>query len=245
MKHFFLAIMLVLLSANVSFALSDREYHAYLTTYPEFKEADRRISETYKALRKTLTYDEFIKLRSVQRKWIKDSDNLITQIMNTYNISKIGALIKSANDRNEDLKKILYEGYPSDYISDKCISSRYAQNYGYGSQYDGNANVSSRASYKTPPTTVTRGYVPVISDELMERCVKVYNENEWLSQELSGTHVNLYSQQEVDAYNRKVTLLNQKTDWFNSTCAGKQSRSACEAAQKLNREHGLPVQVCR
>ncbi len=104
---------------------------------------------------------------------------------------------------------------------------------------------SAQPAYKVPPSSVTRAYVPVISDEMMERCVKIYNEGEWLSQELSSMNVNQYSRQEVNAYNRKVHLLNQKTDWFNRECAGKQSRSACEAAQKLNREQGLPVQPCR
>lgn len=245
MKNFFFTILIVLLSSNLCFALSDREYHNYLATYPEYKEADRKISQTYKLLRQTLSYDEFIKLRSVQRKWVKDSDNLIIKIMNTFNISKIDALIKSANDRNEDLKKILYNGYPSDYISDKCISSSYKQNYEHSTSYHDSASDSSQPAYKEPPSSYTRGYVPVISDELMERCVKVYNESEWLSQELSNMHVNVYSQQDVDAYNRKVNLFNQKKDWFNKTCAGKQSRSACEATQKLNREQGLPVQQCR
>jgi hypothetical protein len=31
---------------------------------------------------------------------------------------------------------------------------------------------------------------------------------------------------------------------FNRECAGKQSRAACKAAQKLNREKGLPESSC-
>ena len=100
-------------------------------------------------------------------------------------------------------------------------------------------------SYVEPPSSTTRGYVPVISDEQMQECVRVYNESEWLSQELRASIVNTSSQAEVDAYNRKVSQVNRMTDWFNAQCAGKQSRSACEAAQKLNREKGLPVQECR
>ncbi|VEG12525.1 hypothetical protein [Moraxella cuniculi] len=48
-------------------------------------------------------------------------------------------------------------------------------------------------SYKIPPTSSTSGYVPVISDKLMEQCVKVYNEAEWLKQDLKQTSVNQYS----------------------------------------------------
>ena len=102
----------------------------------------------------------------------------------------------------------------------------------------------AQQSYVVPPSSSTRGHVPVISDEQMEECVKVYNESKWLTQDLGRTRVNQYSQAEVNAYNRKVNEVNSKTEWFNANCAGRQSRSACEAAQKLNREQGLPVQPC-
>ncbi len=102
----------------------------------------------------------------------------------------------------------------------------------------------AKQSYVMPPTSSTRGHVPVISDEQMEQCVKVYNESEWLNQELDSTYVDRYSQSEVNAYNRKVNKVNAMKNWFNANCAGKQSRSACEAANKLNREKGLPEQRC-
>lgn len=95
----------------------------------------------------------------------------------------------------------------------------------------------SQERYVTPPTTTTRGYVPVISDAQMEECVKVYNEITWMNQNLSAART-------LDEYNSTVGIINQKTDWFNSNCAGKQSRSACEAANKLNREKGLHVTSC-
>lgn len=104
---------------------------------------------------------------------------------------------------------------------------------------------TAEESYVIPPTDMTRGYVPVISDEMMEECVKIYNKSRWLSEKLESTHVNQYSQADVDRYNRKVHQVNSMTDWFNRNCAGKQSYSACEAAQKLNREEGRPVQPCR
>ncbi|OOR99714.1 hypothetical protein B0187_02580 [Haemophilus paracuniculus] len=99
-------------------------------------------------------------------------------------------------------------------------------------------------SYKAPPTSSTSGYVPVISDELMEQCVRIYNEADWLQNDLSQTSVNQYSQYEVNQYNQNIAKLNQLTNWFNQNCAGKQSRSACETAKKLNQQAGLSHQSC-
>lgn len=102
----------------------------------------------------------------------------------------------------------------------------------------------AQSSYVTPPTTTTRGHVPVISDETMKQCVEVYNQAKWLQSQLQSTSVDRYSQSSVDQYNAKVNELNRMTDWFNRECAGKQSRSACKAAQELNRQKGLPVHPC-
>lgn len=104
------------------------------------------------------------------------------------------------------------------------------------------ANAAER--YDTPPISSTYGYVPVISDEQMEQCVKLYNESEWLYKELNGTDIDNYSQQSVDSYNRMVNQHSKMTHEFNEKCAGKQSRSACKAAQKINKEHGLSYQDC-
>lgn len=100
-------------------------------------------------------------------------------------------------------------------------------------------------AYQAPPTSTTSSYVPVISDEMMKKCVQVYNESKWLQDELNAMKVNQYSQAEVNRYNKKAKRINEMIRWFNDNCAGKQSRSACEAAQKLNREKGLPTQPCR
>ena len=88
--------------------------------------------------------------------------------------------------------------------------------------------------YKVPPTSSTSTSVPVISDAAMEACVKLYNETEWLSDEIDLTRVDPYSQASVDSYNNKVRRSSQMTDKFNRECAGKQSESAYRAAQKLN-----------
>ncbi|MDO9619074.1 MAG: hypothetical protein Q7J43_15520 [Pseudomonas sp.] len=99
-------------------------------------------------------------------------------------------------------------------------------------------------NYVIPPTSSTRNHVPVISDEKMEQCVKLYNESVWLSEKIAGTQVDSYSQQSVGNYNGMVNKHSEMTSKFNAECAGKQSRSACEAARKLNIEQGLPYQDC-
>lgn len=98
--------------------------------------------------------------------------------------------------------------------------------------------------YRVPPTSTTTGYVPVISDEMMKKCVEVYNDAQDLDRSLSISYVNQYSSKEVNAYNAKVRQANQLNDWYNRNCAGKWSKSACEQAKKLNIEKGLPYQEC-
>ena len=98
--------------------------------------------------------------------------------------------------------------------------------------------------YVAPPTSTTHGHVPVISDKEMERCVVLYNEAERLFKKLNNTKVDNYSQDSVDNYNNMVNQHTNMTNEFNTKCAGKQSRSACETAKKLNKEQGLPYQDC-
>ncbi len=88
--------------------------------------------------------------------------------------------------------------------------------------------------YEIPPTTSTGSGVPIISDHAMEQCVKLYNDAKWLGEELNRTHVNNYDSASVNSYNNKVQRQGQMTGRFNRDCAGKQSRSAAEAAKKLN-----------
>ena len=82
--------------------------------------------------------------------------------------------------------------------------------------------------YEVPPSSSTFGYVPVISDRQMEECVRVYNNILRMERNLSGS---------ASQYNNSV-------DWYNNNCAGKQSQSACEATNRLNRARGLPTQSC-
>ncbi|OOF45144.1 hypothetical protein BKK52_06960 [Rodentibacter trehalosifermentans] len=98
--------------------------------------------------------------------------------------------------------------------------------------------------YTAPPTSFTQGYVPVISDAQMEQCVEIYNQAKWLGKALQNTYIDQYSQVSVNNYNDKVAQHQQMINWFNQNCAGKQSRSACEAARELNRKNGMETQRC-
>lgn len=84
-------------------------------------------------------------------------------------------------------------------------------------------------NYAVPPSSMTRGNVPVISDEQMEYCVILYND--MLDLEKNIQYIN--NQYE---YNLMVNKFNQMTNYFNQNCAGKQSRSAAEAAKKLSQQ---------
>jgi hypothetical protein len=90
-------------------------------------------------------------------------------------------------------------------------------------------------TYEVPPTSSTRGSVPVISDEKMEECVKLYNDAKWLSNEINSMYVNQYDSNSVNNYNNKVRKHSSMIRKFNAECAGKQSYSAWKAAQKLNK----------
>lgn len=105
-------------------------------------------------------------------------------------------------------------------------------------------NTIANPHYVMPPSSSTRGYVPVISDAQMEQCVEIYNQAKWLGESLQQAYVDEYSSASVNAYNQQVSEHSQMIDWFNRNCAGKQSRSACEAAMALNRKNGLPAQNC-
>lgn len=104
--------------------------------------------------------------------------------------------------------------------------------------------ISIANQYIMPPTTGTNGYVPVMSDQQTEQCVEIYNKANWLKDTINQTYVNQYSSEEVNQYNNNIIQLNQWTSWFNQNCAGKQSYSACKAAQELNKKEGRPTQSC-
>ena len=101
--------------------------------------------------------------------------------------------------------------------------------------------VAAAKVYEVPPSSTTSRSVPWISDKAMEDCVKLYNEGKWLGEKINRIQVDSYSQSSVDAYNNKVNQHSQMVNQFNQVCAGKQSKSAYDAAQKLNQKNKLEV----
>ena len=101
------------------------------------------------------------------------------------------------------------------------------------------------AEYKVPPSHSSRSSGGVISDKQMEQCVILYNQILQLEDELNRTVVNRYSEYSVNSYNNKVRQHSNYVARYNAQCANKQSRSACEQANKLNRANGLPETPCR
>jgi len=91
--------------------------------------------------------------------------------------------------------------------------------------------------YEAPPSSSTTLNIPYISDEAMIECVKLYNEAKWLNEDIKTTIVNEYSQQSIDAYNKKITHHFNMTQKFNRDCAGRQSESAYKAAKELNKKN--------
>ncbi len=100
-----------------------------------------------------------------------------------------------------------------------------------------NAQGAPEQVYEVPPSSTTSTSVPWISDQAMEVCVILYNEGKWLDKKINQTQVDRYSQSSIDAYNSKVNQHSQMINKFNQDCAGKQSKSAYEAAQKLNKQN--------
>ena len=66
--------------------------------------------------------------------------------------------------------------------------------------------------YEIPPSAQTYGNAPVISDEMMKECVKIYNKVLALERTLKLNRVNRYSSHEVNLYNQNVRMHSQLID---------------------------------
>ena len=60
-----------------------------------------------------------------------------------------------------------------------------------------------KGGYEIPPLAKIYGNVPVISDEMMRECVKIYDEAFAIERELNSTFANRYSSDEVNLYNKR------------------------------------------
>lgn len=66
--------------------------------------------------------------------------------------------------------------------------------------------------YEIPPSAQTYGNAPVISDAMMQECVKIYNKALAIERALNSTFVNQYSSEEVNLYNQNVRMHSQLID---------------------------------
>ena len=67
MRKILAALMLVVMSASVCFALTDAEYLRMKKTNADFARADRRLSQVWKKLKGSLSKEVFAELQEYQR----------------------------------------------------------------------------------------------------------------------------------------------------------------------------------
>ena len=60
-----------------------------------------------------------------------------------------------------------------------------------------------KGGYEIPPSAKIYGNAPVISDEMIRECVKIYGEALAIERELNSTFTNRYSSDEVNLYNKR------------------------------------------
>lgn len=60
-----------------------------------------------------------------------------------------------------------------------------------------------KGGYEIPPSAKIYGNAPVISDEMIRECVKIYDEALAIERELNSTFENRYSSDEVNLYNKR------------------------------------------
>ena len=71
MKKIFSALTLLILFASSAFALSDSDYLKMKRNNVEFARADRKLTNTWNKLKKSLPADAFKELQKDQREWIR------------------------------------------------------------------------------------------------------------------------------------------------------------------------------
>jgi len=60
-----------------------------------------------------------------------------------------------------------------------------------------------KGGYEIPPSAQTYGNAPVISDAMMQECIKIYNKALAIERALNSTFANRYSSDEVNLYNKR------------------------------------------
>ena len=106
MKKTFAVIALVLLTACSAFALSDAEYLRMKRNSVAFSRADRKLSQVWGQLRKSLPKHVFYQLQEYQREWIASGRDIEAQGFIDEGYSRIEAYTMATNDRAEALPRL-------------------------------------------------------------------------------------------------------------------------------------------
>ena len=106
MRKIFAALMLLVLSASVSFALTDAEYLKMKKTNADFARADKRLSQVWKKLKGAVSKEVFAELQEYQREWIDSGRDIEAQGLMDEGYSRVEAYTMATSDRADALPKL-------------------------------------------------------------------------------------------------------------------------------------------
>ena len=106
MRKIFAALMLLVLSASVSFALTDAEYLKMKKTNADFARADKRLSQVWKRLKGSVSKEVFTELQEYQREWIDSGRDIEAQGLMDEGYSRVEAYTMATSDRADALPKL-------------------------------------------------------------------------------------------------------------------------------------------
>ena len=106
MRKIFAALMLLVLSASMSFALTDAEYLKMKKTNADFARADKRLSQVWKRLKGSVSKEVFTELQEYQREWIDSGRDIEAQGLMDEGYSRVEAYTMATSDRADALPKL-------------------------------------------------------------------------------------------------------------------------------------------
>ena len=115
MKKIFSALMLLLLISAPAFALSDAEYLKMKRNSQSFARADRKLTNVWNKLKKSLPDYAFQELQKNQREWIKKGRDDAAKNYIKEGYSRTEAYTLATNDRANNLPE-LAEDYKNDNV---------------------------------------------------------------------------------------------------------------------------------
>lgn len=98
--------------------LSEQEYKHLLNTSSKFKEADKKLNESWKLVNEFVIGDEKNKLLIEQKKWLKEGRDLEAQTYIEKGLNKEDAYIEAINQRRSQLQLIVIRMNQSDVVKD-------------------------------------------------------------------------------------------------------------------------------